>query len=61
MRPVGGGAVDTRLIEAYLTNMKPILTPSANVVIQYSDKTKIMGQINKSFSENSPEKMRDMV
>lgn len=53
--------LDTQLIEAYLTNMKPILKPGANVVIQYSDKTKIMGQINKAFSENTPEEMRHMV
>ena len=36
--------LDTHLIEAYLTNMKLILKPGANVVIHYSDKTKIMGQ-----------------
>ena len=53
--------LDTHLIGAYLTNMKPILKPEANVVIQYSDKTKIMAQTNKGFSENTPNEMRQMV
>lgn len=53
--------LDTHLIEAYLANMKPILKPGANVVIEYSDKTKLMGQLNKGFSENTPEKMQAMV
>lgn len=53
--------LDAPLIEAYLANMKAILKGGANAVIQYSDKTKIMAQINESFSENTPEKMRKMV
>jgi len=31
------------------------------VVIQYSDKTKIMAQVNKSFSENNPDTMRRII
>lgn len=53
--------LDLALIEAYLANMKPLLKPTANVVIQYSDMTKIMGQINTGFSKNTPEIMRKMV
>lgn len=53
--------LDTYLIEAYLNNMRPILKPGVNVVIQYSDKTKIMAQIKPGFAENTPEKMRSMV
>jgi SAM-dependent methyltransferase len=53
--------LDGPIIEAYLSNMKMILKPGANAVIQYSDKTKIMAQLNESFSENTPEKMRTMV
>jgi phospholipid N-methyltransferase len=53
--------LDAHLIEAYLTNMKPVLRIGANAVIQYSDKTKIMAQLNKGFSENTPQKMRAMV
>ena len=53
--------LDAPIIEAYLANIKMILKPGANAVIQYSDKTKIMAQLNESFSENTPEKMRTMV
>lgn len=53
--------LDIPLIEAYLKNIKPILKPKANVVIHYSDKTKIMAQMNSSFSENDPERMRALV
>lgn len=48
------------VIEAYFKNMRSILKPGANVVIHYSDKTKIMARENKSFSDNTPEKMRAM-
>jgi Methyltransferase domain len=53
--------LDFHLIEAYLTAIRSIIKPTANVVIQYSDKTKIMAQINEGFADNTPEKMRDAV
>jgi hypothetical protein len=53
--------LDLHLIEAYLIHMKPILKPGANAIIHYADKTKIMAQMNDSFSNNTPEKMRQMV
>jgi phospholipid N-methyltransferase len=53
--------LDEHLIQAYLGNMKRILNAGANVVIHYSDKTKIMAQINEGFAENTPAKMRSMV
>jgi ubiquinone/menaquinone biosynthesis C-methylase UbiE len=53
--------LDAHLIEAYLGNMRRILKTGANVVIHYSDKTKIMAQLNDGFAENTPEKMRSMV
>jgi SAM-dependent methyltransferase len=53
--------LDEHLIEAYLENMRRILKPNANIVVQYSDKTKIMAQLNEGFSDNSPDKMREMV
>jgi hypothetical protein len=53
--------LDAHLIEAYLSNMRRILKAGANVVIHYSDKTKIMAQINDGFAENTPEKMRSIV
>ena len=53
--------LDQHLIDAYLKNMKSIVKPGANIVIQYSDKTKIMAQLNRGFSDNTPDKMRQMV
>ena len=53
--------LDFNLIEAYLLAIRSIIKPGANVVIQYSDKTKIMAQINEGFSDNTPEKMREAV
>ena len=41
--------------------MKSIMRPGGNIVIQYADKTKILGQMNDGFSDNFPEKMRKMV
>ena len=52
---------DFGLIEQYLHAMRSIAKPGANIVIQYSDKTKIMAQINPGFSENTPERMRSAV
>ncbi|MGH7341600.1 MAG: class I SAM-dependent methyltransferase, partial [Candidatus Rokuibacteriota bacterium] len=49
------------LISAYLESLRGILAPGANVVIQYSDKTKVMAQVNPGFSDNSPDEMRRMV
>jgi phospholipid N-methyltransferase len=53
--------LDMHLIAEYLTNMRRILKPDANIVIHYSDKTKVMAQINNNFSDNTPEKMRSLV
>jgi hypothetical protein len=53
--------LDFNLIEAYLKSIKTIIKPTANVVIQYSDKTKIMSQINEGFSDNTPARMRAAV
>jgi len=38
-----------------------IAKAGANVVIHRSDKTKVMGQLNESFAENTPMKMRSIV
>jgi len=53
--------LDKHLIEAYLKDMRSIVKPGADIVIQYSDKTKIMAQLNNGFSDNTPDKMRQMV
>jgi hypothetical protein len=38
-----------------------VVKPGANIIIQYSDKTKAMAEQNPSFSANDPERMRRMV
>jgi hypothetical protein len=53
--------LDVDLIHAYLANMRPLLKPGSNVVLQYSDQTKVMAQLNAGFSHNTPERMREMV
>lgn len=53
--------LDAHLVEQYLKNMRRILKGSSHAVIQYSDKNKILAQMNPAFSENSPERMRKMV
>jgi SAM-dependent methyltransferase len=53
--------LDLDVIGRYLQNMKSVLSSKANVVIQYSDKTKPLGRQNQGFSENDPEKMRALV
>ena len=53
--------LEVHLIEAYLRNMYSILKPAGNVVLTYSDKSKVGGQLNSTFSENTPERMREMV
>lgn len=49
------------LIQSYLANLREVVKPSANVVIQYADKGKVMAQINPNFSDNDPGRMRRMV
>jgi SAM-dependent methyltransferase len=54
------GHINQGLIDQYLGNLKPVLRPGANVVIHYSDKTKVMAQ-GSGFSDNTPEQMRALV
>jgi ubiquinone/menaquinone biosynthesis C-methylase UbiE len=53
--------LDLPLIRDYLASMRRILKPTANVVLQYSDKTKILAQTNEGFSDNTPDQMREIV
>lgn len=53
--------LDADLIAGYLDHMRRILRPGGNAILQYADKTKIMGRENTGFSENDPERMRAMV
>jgi ubiquinone/menaquinone biosynthesis C-methylase UbiE len=53
--------LDADLIAAYLRNLRRVVTPRANLVIQYSDKTKPSAQQNEGFSDNDPERMCSMI
>lgn len=53
--------LDAPIIEAYLASLGRVVTPAANIVIQYSDKTKEAARRNKGFAENTPDRMRQMV
>jgi len=46
------------IIAAYLAAMRGILKPGANAVLQYSDKRKIMAQLNSGFADTTPEQVR---
>jgi SAM-dependent methyltransferase len=49
------------VIEEYLSSIRRIVKPSANIVIQYSDKTKELARKNRVFSDITPDLMRQMV
>jgi len=53
--------LDLDVIDAYLENLKAVLKPDANVVIQYSDKTKPLAISNPGFSDNDPQRMQALV
>ena len=53
--------LDVDLIDRYLENMSRIMRPGGNIVIQYSDKNKIMAQLDKTFVDNTPVKMRKLL
>jgi predicted methyltransferase len=53
--------LEPHLIQSYLSNIHSILKSGGDVVLTYSDKTKVGGQLNSTFSENAPEQMREMV
>lgn len=50
--------LEVEVIDEYLKNMKRIIRPDGNIVIQYSDKRKPLAQQNPGFTNNSPEIMR---
>lgn len=53
--------LDLEVIHAYLKALILVMKDGANVVIQYSDKTKVMAQLNQGFSDNNPDRMRAAV
>lgn len=53
--------LDLPIIAGYLRNMKRLLKRSSSVFIQYADKTKPAAKRNKAFSDNDPERMRQLI
>ena len=53
--------LDIDIIDQYVKNMKRLLKPGSNIVIQYSDKNKPLAKSNAVFSENDPDKMREVI
>jgi SAM-dependent methyltransferase len=53
--------IDCDIVESYLHNLKPVMRPDGQVVLQYPDKTKETARNNPGFAENDPRRMRAMV
>jgi hypothetical protein len=53
--------LDAPVIEGYLQSIRSILRQGGNVVLHYSDMTKIMARENPGFAQNTPVQMRKMV
>ena len=49
------------IVRAYLQSLYTIVTNTANIVIQYSDKTKEAARQNLGFGNNTPSNMRHLV
>jgi SAM-dependent methyltransferase len=53
--------LDTDIIRDYLLNIRKVLKPSGNAIIQYSGKDKQAAIDSKGFSENNPRIMRKLL
>jgi len=53
--------LDADIVESYLDNLKSVIRPDAQIVLQYPDKTKKQARDNPGFAENDPTRMRAMV
>jgi hypothetical protein len=53
--------LDLDIIQGYLANLRAVVRPTAQIVIQYSDKDKPEAQKIAGFSDNDPRRMRAMV
>ena len=53
--------LDPDIIPGYLANLRAVVRPTAQVIIQYSDKDKPEAQKIAGFSDNDPRRMRAMV
>ena len=53
--------LDLDIIRDYLRNLRSVIHPRSQVVIQYADKDKPQARRNRGFSENDPRRMRAAV
>ena len=53
--------LDLDIIRDYLANLRAVIHPETQVVIQYADKDKPKAQQNRGFSDNDPRRMRQAV
>jgi SAM-dependent methyltransferase len=53
--------LDPDIIPGYLANLRAVVRPTAQLIIQYSDKDKPEAQKIAGFSDNDPRRMRAMV
>src|SRR5947209_2790429 len=53
--------LDLDVIRDYLDNLRSVIHPRSQVVIQYADKDKPQARRNRGFSENDPRRMRAAV
>lgn len=53
--------LDCDIVESYLRNLRGVIRPDGQIVLQYPDKTKQMARDNPGFAENNPKHMRGLV
>ncbi len=53
--------LENDVIESYFRNLRPVVRPTAQIVIQYSDKDKEEARKRDGFGDNDPRRMRAMV
>jgi SAM-dependent methyltransferase len=53
--------IDLDIVKPYLENLKTVIRPDGQIVIQYPDKDKEAARKNPGFAENDPRRMRALV
>ena len=53
--------IDCDIVESYLRNLRRVMRPDGQIVLQYPDKTKKVARDNPGFAENTPARMRALV
>jgi SAM-dependent methyltransferase len=53
--------IDLDIVKSYLENLRSVIRPDGQIVIQYPDKDKEAARLNRGFAENDPRRMRALV